>query len=312
MEKFQVTILGCGSATPTTRHNGSSQVVNIREKLYMIDCAEGTQVQMRANKLNYNKIYHIFISHLHGDHCFGLTGLVSTMGLLGRTAPLYIWGPKDIKKILQPQLDYFCKGQLYDVHINEIDTTTSTKIHEDKTMSVWTIPLYHRVPCCGYLFVEKPLLPHIRRECIEEYSIPICQINNIKNGMDFITPQGERIPNNLLTYPADQPRSYAYCSDTRFNPAVAQRLKEICQENNVELTLLYHEATFANDNIKRAEETFHSTAEEAATAAAMAGAKRLCIGHYSSRYIDETILLSEAAAKFPETILSKERMIIDL
>ena len=187
MEKFELTILGCGSALPTTRHFATSQVINIREKLYMIDCGEGAQLQMRRSRLKFSRLNHVFISHLHGDHCFGLIGLISTFGLLGRTAPLYVHAPAAFGPILQSLLDFFCKGLDFRVEFYPVDTSRHALIHEDRSVSIYSIPLRHRIECCGFLFQEKATLPHIRRDMIDFYRIPICEINNIKNGMDWTT-----------------------------------------------------------------------------------------------------------------------------
>jgi ribonuclease Z len=304
MEKFEVTILGCGSALPTTRHMASSQVVNIREKLFMIDCGEGTQTQLRSTHLRFNKLGHIFISHLHGDHCFGLTGMISTFDLLGRTAPLHIYAPTDIEAVLRPQIEYFCKGIAYTVEIHEVNPKENTCIYDDRSVSVWTIPLKHRVPCCGYLFREKPTLPHIKRDMIDFYHIPTYAIRDIKEGADWETEDGTIVPNARLTSPAAPVRSYAYCSDTLYRPSIAEYLKDV--------TVLYHEATFAEEHATRAKQTFHSTARQAATIAQMSGAKQLCIGHFSSRYETEDTLLNEAKEVFNNTFLAHEGLTFDI
>jgi ribonuclease Z len=304
MEKFEVTILGCGSALPTTRHMASSQVVNIREKLFMIDCGEGTQTQLRRTHLRFNKLNHIFISHLHGDHCFGLIGMISTFDLLGRTAPLHIYGPTDTKAILQPQIDYFCKGMAYPVEIHEINPKEHACIYDDRSLSVWTLPLKHRIPCCGFLFSEKPTLPHIKRDMIEVYHIPTYAIRDIKEGADWETEDGTIVPNARLTTPADPGRSYAYCSDTLYKPSLTELVKDV--------TVLYHEATFAQEHAARAKQTYHTTAIQAATLAQTCGAGRLCIGHFSSRYETEDILLKEAQSVFKSTFLAKEGLTFEV
>ncbi len=304
MEKFEVHILGCGSALPTARHLGSCQIVNIREKLFMIDCAEGAQMQLRRNKQKFSHLNNIFISHLHGDHCFGLMGLISTFALLGRMAPLHIYGPKDLEKVFRPQIDYFCKGIEYKIELHEFETKDSALIYEDRSVSIYTIPLSHRIPCCGFLFKEKELQRHIKRDCIDAFGIPLCYINNIKAGQDYITPDGEIIPNHLLTTPADSARSYAYCSDTIYLPQNAEIIKNV--------DLLYHESTFGEDNSERAKQTFHSTASEAAKMAKLCNAKRLIIGHFSARYENESVLLEEAKGIFKKTILANENLHISI
>ena len=304
MEQFEVTILGCGSALPTTRHFASAQVVNLREKLFMIDCGEGAQMQLRRSRLKFSRLNHIFISHLHGDHCFGLMGLISTFGLLGRTAKLHIYAPAPLDQLLQPQLDYYCAGTDYQVEVHTIDTTRFAPVYEDRSVTVYTLPLRHRIACCGFLFREKPTLPHIIREKIDFYQVPEYAINQIKNGADWTTPDGEVIPNRYFTRPSEPARSYAYCSDTCYLPELQEHLKNV--------DLLFHEATFGKDLEKRAQETFHTTAEQAATLARDSQAGRLCIGHFSARYEDETPLLHEAQEIFPNTILARENLTLKL
>lgn len=304
MEKFEVVILGCGCALPTSRHFNAAQVVNLRNKLFLIDCGEGTQIQFRRNKLNFNKLGHIFISHLHGDHFFGLMGLISTFNLLGRTAQLYVHAPAPLRNILQPQIDYFCQEMNYEVILDEIDSTKHQLIYEDRSLEVWSLPLNHRVPCCGFLFKEKPLKKHIIADKIRQYNIPIYAINSIKDSKDYTLPDGTIIPNDQLTTPADPTRSYAYCSDTRYLPQLAEYLQDV--------DILFHEATFGEDKKNLAFATYHSTAAQAATLAKECHAKKLFIGHYSARYDDENILLNEAREIFPETFLTKEDDIIQI
>lgn len=304
MEKFEVVILGCGCALPTSRHFNAAQVVNLRNKLFLIDCGEGTQIQFRRNKLNFNKLGHIFISHLHGDHFFGLMGLISTFNLLGRTAQLYVHAPAPLRNILQPQIDYFCQEMNYEVILDEIDSTKHQLIYEDRSVEVWSLPLNHRVPCCGFLFKEKPLKKHIIADKIKQYNIPIYAINSIKDSKDYTLPDGTIIPNDQLTTPADPTRSYAYCSDTRYLPQLAEYLQDV--------DILFHEATFGEDKKNLAFATYHSTAAQAATLAKECHAKKLFIGHYSARYDDENILLNEAREIFPETFLTKEDDIIQI
>lgn len=304
MEKFELTILGCGSALPTTRHFATSQVLNVREKLYMIDCGEGAQLQMRRSRLKFSHLNHVFISHLHGDHCFGLIGLISTFGLLGRTTPLHVHAPENLGPMLQHMLDFFCKGLDFKVEFHPVDTTSHALIHEDRSVSVYSIPLRHRIACCGYLFREKELLPHIRRDMIDFYRIPLCEINNIKNGKDWITEEGQTIPHTRLTTPALPPRSYAYCSDTIYLPKLSSLVEGV--------DLLFHEATFLHEDLQRAQETFHTTALQAATLAKDSHVKALCIGHFSARYEEESVLLDEAKSVFEHTILAKENLNIKI
>lgn len=302
MEPFKVHILGCGSAKPTTRHYASSQVVEIRGKLFMIDCGEGTQTQLCRMHIGYNKIISVFISHLHGDHCFGLMGMISSFGLQGRTAPLHIYAPKELESLLNLQLDFFCKDLEYSIVFHAVDTFKEKIIYEDRSLTVSTIPLDHRIPCCGFLFKEKPTLPHIRRDMINFYNIPLSQINNIKNGQSWISPEGKEISSELLTIPSDPPRCYAYCSDTCYKPDLVNQLRNV--------NLLYHEATYADDKEDGARKYYHSTARQAAMIAKAAGVGQLLIGHYSARYKDDNILLDEAKSVFSNTLLSNEKMIV--
>lgn len=304
MEKFELHILGCGSALPTTRHFATSQVVNLRDKLFMIDCGEGAQMQLRKSRLKFSRLNHIFISHLHGDHCFGLMGLISTFGLLGRTAELHIHSPKGLEELLAPMLNFFCHTLAYKVIFHEFDTRQASVIYEDRSMTVTTIPLQHRIPCCGFLFAEKARPNHIIRDMIDFYKVPVYELNRIKNGVDYITPEGEVIANVRLTRPSDPPRRYAYCSDTIFRREIAEQISGV--------DLLFHEATFAESELARAKETYHTTAAQAGRIAVEAGVRRLVIGHFSARYEDENVLLKEASAIFPDTILAKENLCISL
>lgn len=304
MEPFKIHILGCGSALPTTRHYASSQVVELRGKQFLVDCGEGTQMQLRRSRIRFTKIGAVFITHLHGDHCFGLMGIISTFGLLGRTAPLHIYAPEELGPMLEAQLRLFCQHLDYEVTFHAVDTTCQQIVYEDRSLTVETLPLEHRMPCCGYLFREKQPLPHIRRDMIDFYQVPVSQINNIKAGADWITPEGELVPNSRLVTPADIPRSYAYCSDTRYIPSLHERLLGV--------DTLFHESTYGEDNLLRAEKYYHSTARQAAMVARDAGVSKLLLGHYSSRYEDENVLLQEAREVFPNTFLTDEQLIFDV
>ena len=304
MEKFELHILGCGSALPTTRHFATSQVLNVRDKLFMIDCGEGCQMQFRRSRLKFSRLNHIFISHLHGDHCFGLLGLISSFGLLGRTADLHIYSPAGLEELLQPMLKFFCDNLPYKVFFHAFETKRPTLIYEDRSLTVTTIPLKHRIACCGFLFAEQPTLNHIIRDMVDFYEIPLYELNKIKRGEDYITADGTVVPNARLTIPADPPRKYAYCSDTIYRESVIEQIKEV--------NLLFHEATFAQKEQARARETFHTTAAQAATIAKKANVKQLVIGHFSARYEDESVLLEEAQMVFPETILARENLCITI
>lgn len=302
MEPFKIHILGCGSALPTLRHNASSQIVEIRGKMFMVDCAEGTQMQLRRSKINFQRIQAVFISHMHGDHCFGLIGMISTFGLMGRTAPLDVYATKELGPVLDMLMKAFCNDYSFEVRFHAIDTKQNTVIYDDRSLTVETVPLQHRVPCCGFLFREKPTLPHIRRDMIDYLEIPFSQINNIKAGADWVTPDGEVIPNSRLVTPSDNTRSYAYCSDTRYIPDLWKLVSGV--------TVLYHESTYASDCEDRARTYWHSTARQAAMVARDAKAGKLLLGHYSARYNDENKILDEAKAVFPNSFLTNEGMTV--
>ena len=304
MEPFKVHILGCGSALPTLQHNASSQIVELREKLFMIDCGEGTQIQLRRSRIHFSKIIAVFISHLHGDHCFGLPGMISTFGMTGRTAPLHIYAPAAFEPILDQTLSFFCQGLEFKVVFHAVDTTQNKVVYEDRSLTVETIPLQHRIDCCGYLFREKPILPHIRRDMIDFYKIPISQINNIKAGADWVTAEGEVIANSRLTTPAEPARSYAYCSDTRYIKTLHELVKGV--------STLYHESTYSAEDAERARIYWHSTSQDAAKVARDASVGKLLLGHFSARYNNESQLLEEAKEIFPNSYLTCEGATFDI
>lgn len=303
MSDFQVNILGCGSATPSLRHLPSCQVINYRDRLMMIDCGEGAQLGMRRMKLKYSRLNHIFISHLHGDHCLGLTGLLSTMALHEIDGTVTVHTFEDGAEIFQRNIDFFCRDRSYNLKFNIIKPEQAV-IYEDKNITVETFPLYHRVPCVGFIFREKPKLRHLNREMIDFYNVPIAQLHAIKEGADYVTPEGNVIANSRLTTPADPSRSYAYCSDTLYDPRVANAVSGI--------DTIYHEATYDDAKIDKAHQRGHATAGEAAKTALEAGAKKLIIGHFSKSYIDETQHLADARSIFPNTLLANEGLTIDI
>ena len=304
MEPFKVHILGCGSALPTLQHNASSQIVELREKLFMIDCGEGTQIQLRRSRIHFSKIIAVFISHLHGDHCFGLPGMISTFGMTGRTAPLHIYAPAAFEPILDQTLSFFCQGLEFKVVFHAVDTMQNKVVYEDRSLTVETIPLQHRIDCCGFLFREKPILPHIRRDMIDFYKIPISQINNIKAGADWVTAEGEVIANSRLTTPAEPARSYAYCSDTRYIKTLHELVKGV--------STLYHESTYSAEDAERARLYWHSTSQDAAKVARDASVGKLLLGHFSARYNNESQLLEEAKEIFPNSYLTCEGATFDI
>ena len=303
MTRLELNILGCGSATMTPRHQPSCQVLNVRDNLMMIDCGEGAQLAVRRMRLKLMRLNHIFISHLHGDHCFGLPGLVSTMALLNRTNSLTIHTFKDGADLFGQMLDYFCRERPFEVKFNIIDTHKRV-IYEDDAMTVTTFPLVHRVPAVGFLFREKPKQRHIIGEEATRLGVPHYAMNALRQGQDWVTPEGIIIPNGQLTTAADPSVSYAYCSDTKFSKRVIKHVEGV--------DWLYHEATYDHSLSVKAHKRYHSTSLEAATVAREAGVRQLIIGHYSKRYEDETPLLTEARSVFPATRLANEGLTIDL
>lgn len=301
MNKFELNILGCGSALPTMQHVPTSQVLNVREKLFMIDCGEGTQLQFRRARLRFNRLNQIFISHLHGDHCFGLIGLISTLGLLGRTGDLTIHAVADLERILRPQLDFYCKDLSFEVIFKSFDHTKHEVIYQDRSLSVSTIPLDHRMPCAGFLFEEAKNDLHLDGEAVKFYNVPIKELAKIKQGADYITESGQIISNNRLTKPAKPSRKYAFCSDTAYKESIIPIIKDV--------DLLYHESTFLDEDKARAKETRHSTASQAAEIALKANVKKLMLGHYSSRYSNDALFLEEAVKIFANTILANELLL---
>ena len=293
-----LTILGSGSALPTRDNFPTAQLLELREKQFLIDCGEGTQIRLRQMGLKLNRLGHVFISHLHGDHCFGLIGLISSLGMLNRTATLYVHGPIGIRELFEPQLNFFCADSPFDVVFEEFDARNSVVIYDDRSITVTLLPLNHRVPCAGFLFREKTGLRHLLREWIDYYKIPIAQLNLIRQGADFVTADGELIANDKITAPPNPVVSYAYCSDTAYHEAIIPLIQGV--------DLLYHEATFAESELKRAKQTLHSTARQAATIALKAGVRKLLIGHFSARYHNKQLLLNEAKEVFINTELAAD------
>jgi ribonuclease Z len=304
MENFELQILGCGSASPSKINNQSSQILTLRGKQFMIDCGEGTQNQLRKFNVKTNRLNHIFISHLHGDHTFGLIGLISTFGMHGRTAELCIHSPAGLENLLKPQIDFYCKDLTYKVSFISTEPRKHQLIYSDRTVDIYSIPLKHRVPCCGFLFSEKPKQRHIIKEMIDFYNIPVKNIAAIKEGNDFVTSDGEIIPNDRLTREPAPPKKYAYCSDTAYYEKIIPIIEGV--------DCLFHEATFLQSDIVRAAETGHSSALQAAQIAAKANVKKLIIGHFSARYTDQNLLLQEAKSIFQNTSLGFDGMKTDI
>lgn len=301
---FEITILGSSSATPTLNRNPSSQVVTIYDRYFLVDCGEGAQMQMRKYKIKFAKINHIFISHLHGDHILGLPGFLSSLHLMNRTNDLHLYCHEPLKEILEVQFKHSETYLKFNIVYHFLNKAQSEIIYEDDKVLVETIILNHRIPCCGFIFREKPALLSIRKDKIEAYNILPQDIPNIKRGNDYITEQGKVIPCKELTYPPKEPQSYAYCSDTLYDESYAAKLMGI--------KLLYHEATFLHDMIKRAKETYHTTAKQAAEMAEKCKVQKLLIGHFSARYHDLEPLLHEARQTFPQTYLAKEGEVFSL
>jgi ribonuclease Z len=290
---MKVTILGSSSALPTSERFPSAHVLNAHERLFLIDCGEGTQMQLRKNKLRFGKINHIFISHLHGDHVFGLYGLLSTFSLMGRISPVHLYAPQNYQEILHSHLSDF------DIHLNfEVDFIPLSgkdpvKILDDKYLTVTSFPLEHRVPSFGFLFSEKLYDRNIIKEAIVKYQIPSVRIPAIKKGEDFITSEGLVIKNDEITVSGPKPLSYAYCSDTKYFKRLATFVKNV--------DLLYHETTFDKTMSDLALTTGHSTTLDAALTALNAKAGALLIGHFSARYKDISQLVEEARTIFPQS-----------
>lgn len=293
-----LTILGFNSAIPTINSSPTAQFLEMDERCFLIDCGEGTQVQLRKAKVRFSKINHIFISHLHGDHCFGLPGLIASFRLLGRETPLHVYGPKGIRKMLETIFDITETHRGFELVYHELEGTESVKIYEDKRLEVFTIPLNHRIYCNGYLFREKPRERHLNIEEISKYpEIEVCDYQNLKNGKDFELSDGYILKNEILTSDPSDSVSYAFCSDTRFKEDIIPIIQNV--------DVLYHEATFLHDLKEMAEYTGHTTALEAAEIAKKAQVGKLILGHFSNRYSDLTVFTDEARQVFPNTFLPK-------
>lgn len=302
--KFQVDILGCGSATPTERHLPSCQAIDFRDKLLMIDCGEGAQLQFKKMRLRFSRLNHIFISHIHGDHFLGLPGLLSTLALNQKEGTITIHAFKEGVEILKKIMAVFCRETSFEIKYDEIEPSRGIVLDE-KALTVETFPLYHRVPAVGFLFKEKPKQRHLKGDMVRFLQIPVSQLPAIKDGADYIKPDGTVVANSLLTTDADPVMSYAYCSDTMFHPQVAEDIAGV--------NTLYHESTYLNDQETKAAQRGHSTAAQAGKIASMAGAKRLILGHYSKRYFDDMLFAAEAATEFNgEIIAAHEGLKIDL
>ncbi len=295
---FEISILGSSSATPIYQRHPTAQVLNIHERLFLVDCGEGTLIQMNRYRIKFHRINHVFISHLHGDHYLGLVGLLSTMHLQGRTTDLHIYCQEPLKEIVEIQLKYSETLLRYPLHFHFLDKNEPSTIYLDEQIEVKTIILNHRIPCTGFLFSERRGLRKLIKEKLSEYQVPVNVYQELKYGKDYVAPDGKVIRNDELTTDPRKPRSYAFCSDTRYEEKIIPSIQGA--------DLLYHEATFLNDKLSRAEETFHSTAAQAALIAKKADVKRLIIGHFSARYKNLYPLLEEAREIFESTTLAIE------
>ena len=296
---FELTILGSSSAVPTSKRNLTAHVLNVHERFFLIDCGEGTQIQIRKNKIRFGKIDHIFISHLHGDHIFGLFGLISTFNLLKRDKDLHIYAHPELEKLLNRHIEYFEKTLSYKLIYHHLNPKINEVIYEDSKVVVETIPLKHRVPTCGFKFTEKPHLFNLKKNVVQTFEIPISKIQGIKE-------KGDIIPNSRLTLPPYKSRSYAYCTDTAYTKKIIPIIKDV--------DLLFHEATFAKNMKDQARQTSHSISEDAAKIAKEANVGKLIIGHFSARYKDVTPIINEARNIFPDTISAEdgEKHIVNL
>lgn len=301
---FRVTILGSNSAIPTAKRKPTAQLLNVAERFLLIDCGEGTQMQLRQYKIKMQRINHVFISHLHGDHYFGLIGLISTMHLLGREKELHVYADIHLKEIIQVQLDASKTELAYPLFFHPLDYEEPKLLFEDEKLQVSSFPLKHSIDCCGFLVKEKQLERRIIREAIVKHSIPVSEIPAIKGGGDFTKPDGTRISHWESTKSAHRARSYAFCSDTAYCEAIVPIVQGV--------DLLYHEATFKNDLQDRAAYTFHSTTGQAADIAKLANVKRLVVGHYSQRYHDLSSLLEEVQEVFPNSELAEEGKVFEI
>lgn len=291
---FSLTILGSSSAIPTSKRFPTAQVLQVHERFFLIDCGEGTQIQLKRFSVPFTRINHIFISHLHGDHIFGLFGLLSTYSLIGRKAPIHIFAHRDLAPTLDHYKQYFGGGMTYEIIFHPFIATETKEIYADNHVRVEIVPLRHSVPVVGFLFKEKEKPLNLKKDAIKKYQLSIKDIVSVKSGDDYVTPSGVTIPNHELTLPPYIPRSYGFCTDTLAFARLAIAFRDV--------DLLYFESTFAESDKKMAQQTGHATAAQAASIALQANAGKLLIGHFSTRYKNIELLKNEAQDIFPETI----------
>jgi ribonuclease Z len=296
--------LGCGSAIPTLRRNATAQYIHVQERHFLIDCAEGTQLQLRKFEAPLQRLHAIFISHLHGDHYLGLMGLLSTMHLLGRKKSLILCGPPELKEIIDFQMHVGKTTLAFELIFVPLLSNELTLLYEDNLLEVFSFPLKHRIACWGFRINEKPVRKKLNKQIIAQYKIPVAWIKRIIEGQDFVDEQGVVIPNSQITLDSKAPRSYAYCSDTAYDERIVEFIAGA--------DLLYHEATFAEAHAKRAKETFHSTGKEAAEIARMAKVGRLIVGHYSARYKSPNEIVNEARLVFEQTFAAEDGLVFSV
>lgn len=304
---FTLNVLGTASALPTTERYPSAQVLDVRGRLFMIDCGEGAQIQMRKAGISFLKIEHICLSHIHGDHIFGIFGLLSTMAMLGRTSPLNIYAPGSFRPVLNFLLENFGEGFLYEVNFVELTMKEPKLIYENRRTELLAFPLNHRVDTYGFIIREKMPQHNVHKEAIAKYGLSIAEIGALKRGEDVVRTEGAEplvIPNSEAAYIPYTPRSYAYCSDTAPFPELTQWLEGV--------TVLYHEATFPAEMTEMAQKTYHSTTLQAAQTALEAGVGRLLVGHYSSRFPSVDFFLDEMRAIFPDTYLAHDMDVVEI
>lgn len=298
MEIFELTVLGSGSATPSLIRNPSAQLLNAAGHYFLIDCGEGTQIQLRKNSLKLQRIECILISHLHGDHYFGLMGLLQTMHLLGRQAKVTLICPPELKEIIDLQNKHSQTGLTFPLEYIFTDVEGEKKVYEDKNVEIFSFPLNHRINCTGFVFREKLGMRKIVKEKLQKHKISVAEIHNLRLGMDVMDMDGKLVKNEEITLAPPAPRSFAYCSDTIHDENIIPYIKGV--------DFLYHEATFLEAEADRAKKTFHTTARQAASIASMAGAKQLLIGHFSARYGDTAPFLTESTEIFANTLIAEE------
>jgi ribonuclease Z len=301
---FSVSILGSGAAIPLTHRNPSTQLLNIHDQLFLLDCAEGTQLQLRRYHVRFQRINHIFITHLHGDHYYGLIGLITTMHLLGRKEELNLYAYPMLARVIEIQLEASKTELNFPLNFHPVNPEVSAVILDNEIITVRTIPLNHSIPTCGYLFREKILKRNIRKEFLIGKRLTNEEFSRIKEGHDYADEAGRVYKNAEITIPPRLPRSYAYCTDTAYHEPVIPHIRGV--------SLLYHESSFMDDRAGDAAKKFHSTASQAALIARKAGARKLLLGHYSARYNDLDDLLAEARKVFPGAILGYDGLVIDL